>query len=81
MRTFSLLVVDDQVSNFDVIEALLGSSHGGLDSGHSYQFHYADSGESALNSLSVIFPDLILLDVMMPGMDGFEVCRRLKSMP
>ena len=81
MSMFTLLVVDDQVSNFDVIETLLSSSNSGLDSGHSYEFHYADSGESALNSLAVIFPDLILLDVMMPGMDGFEVCRRLKSMP
>uniref|UniRef100_A0ACD5GTH7 Response regulator n=1 Tax=Desertifilum tharense IPPAS B-1220 TaxID=1781255 RepID=A0ACD5GTH7_9CYAN len=39
----------------------------------------AQSGESALEKLSAITPHLILLDVMMPGMDGFETCRRLKA--
>ncbi len=44
-----------------------------------YEVFEADSGGSALKSVTLLQPDLILLDVMMPGMDGFEVCRRLKQ--
>src|SRR3712207_935534 len=44
-----------------------------------YEVLEADSGPAALDALTASNPDLILLDVMMPGMDGFEVCRRLKQ--
>src|SRR4051812_20100338 len=44
-----------------------------------YDVHPADSGELALASVTASRPELILLDVRMPGMDGFEVCRRLKA--
>lgn len=70
----SILVVDDEPTNFDVIEAMF------LDTDH--QLYYSSNGEEALSSLGVFFqPDIILLDVMMPGMDGMEVCRRIKARP
>lgn len=81
MSEFSLLIIDDQPSNFDVIEALLSSPHRGLTPEHSYTFHYANGAQSALDGLVFTRPDLILLDVMMPGIDGLELCRRLKAMP
>lgn len=67
----SIVVVDDEPDNFEVIEALL--------SPEDYQLHYAASGEMALASLELFQPDLIMLDVMMPGMDGIELCQRLKA--
>ena len=70
---FSILIVDDEPDNFDVIETFL--------SDQSYQLHYAASGTAALESLDIVKPDLILLDVMMPEMDGIEVCRRVKAHP
>ena len=69
----SVLVVDDQPDNFDVIETLL--------QGEGYHLHYAPSGKRALDRLEYFQPDVILLDVMMPDLDGIEVCRRLKAMP
>ena len=81
MSSFSLLVVDDQPANFDVIEALLDSPRSRLEPDHTYEFHYANGGQSALDGLAFTRPDLILLDVMMPGIDGLELCRRLKAMP
>lgn len=68
-----LLVIDDEPDNFDVIEALLHSE--------GYQLHYSRSGQRALTLLDSFQPDVILLDVMMPDMDGIEVCRQIKAMP
>ena len=68
-----ILVVDDEIHNFDVIEALLFKD--------KYELKYAADGVQALELLNTIQPDLILLDVMMPGLDGIEVCRRIKSNP
>ena len=68
----SILVVDDEADNFDVIDSLLVDQ--------DYQLHYASSGESAIACLDLFQPDLILLDVMMPVMDGIEVCRRIKAL-
>ncbi|MBO3457225.1 hybrid sensor histidine kinase/response regulator [Aetokthonos hydrillicola Thurmond2011] len=73
MNTPSILVIDDQPDNFDVIETLLTEQ--------AYVLHYAASGEEAITSLSLFQPDVILLDVMMPGIDGIEVCQRIKAMP
>jgi two-component system, sensor histidine kinase and response regulator len=68
----TLLVVDDEVINIDIlIEAL----------GDDYRVRVATDGAAALHSVTKALPDLILLDVMMPGIDGFEVCRRLKDDP
>ncbi|MGF1523022.1 MAG: response regulator [Leptolyngbyaceae cyanobacterium] len=72
MSAFSILIVDDEVINFDVIEAMLSSQ--------DYQLNYVDTGQEAINSLSLFQPDLILLDVMMPGMDGIATCRHIKAM-
>ncbi|MEE3717069.1 hybrid sensor histidine kinase/response regulator [Tumidithrix elongata RA019] len=69
----SILVVDDEPNNFDVIDAFL--------SDNEYQLHYASGGQEALKSLDIFQPDVILLDVMMPGIDGMEVCRQIKAMP
>ena len=73
MSNYSVLVVDDEPSNFDVIEALLASL--------GYQLHYTSSGSDAIALLETIQPDLILLDVMMPGIDGIETCKRIKALP
>lgn len=73
MNTPSILVVDDEVDNYDVIEALLSTQ--------GYELHYASGGQKAINSLDILQPDVILLDVMMPGMDGLEVCQKIKSIP
>ncbi len=65
-----LLVVDDQPINIQVMyQAFAGE----------YQVFMATSGEQALSICKTNPPDLILLDVMMPGIDGFEVCRQLKD--
>lgn len=69
----NILVVDDEPNNFDVIETFLSEQ--------DYQLYYASNGDSALGILETVQPDLILLDVMMPGIDGIEVCRRIKAMP
>ena len=66
-----ILVVDDHPSSRMTAVALL--------SVEGYEVIEADSGISALESVASLSLDLILLDVMMPGMDGFEVCRRLKE--
>ena len=66
-----ILIVDDTPASINVVETVL------TDSG--YQVSVATSGEKALERLSKINPDLILLDIMMPGIDGYETCRRLKE--
>ncbi|CAN1212456.1 histidine kinase [Tumidithrix helvetica PCC 7403] len=73
MNMPSILVVDDEPNNFDVIDAFLSDSE--------YQLHYASGGQEALKSLDIFQPDVILMDVMMPGIDGMEVCRQIKAMP
>lgn len=69
----AVLVVDDEPDGFEVIEAHLYRE--------GYDLFYAKSGTEALNQLDSIRPDVILLDVMMPQMDGIEVTHRLKSDP
>ncbi|MBD2200727.1 MULTISPECIES: hybrid sensor histidine kinase/response regulator [Calothrix] len=68
-----ILVVDDNPNNLKVLaEAILGCGWKAL---------MATDGESAIEQTEYAHPDLILLDVMMPGIDGFETCRRLKANP
>lgn len=68
-----ILLVDDQDKNLQLLGNHLHKE--------GYEVIFASSGEEALNVLSSGLPDLILLDVMMPGMDGYEVCRRLRADP
>jgi len=69
----SILIVDDQTAGQETLAALLRP----LD----YQLLFASNGAEALRLANTTPPDLILLDVMMPGMDGYEVCRRLRATP
>ena len=66
-----LLIVDDKTANLDLLRELLAPL------GH--QIFFATSGAKALSIASSVLPDLVLLDVMMPEMDGFETCRRFKQ--
>ncbi len=70
-RTPRVLVVDDNAVNRDLIDACLA----GIDC----EVRLADGGVEALDVIAGWPPDLILLDVHMPGMDGYEVCRRIKA--
>jgi adenylate cyclase len=66
----SILIVDDTPTNIDILLEILSEE---------YDLSVATDGESALESVAESAPDLILLDIMMPGMDGYEVCTRLKA--
>lgn len=68
-----ILIVDDQPANLKVLLFFLKQNN--------FKVHIAENGARALQALKNHQPDLILLDVMMPGMDGFETCRRIKSSP
>lgn len=68
-----ILIVDDEASGRQTLESIL--------EGQGYQLVMAENGEQALEKARQILPDVILLDVMMPGMDGFEVCQRLRGDP
>ena len=68
----TVLVVDDNKTNIDILVNILHSE---------YEVSVAMNGKSALQIVNTDLPDLILLDIMMPGMDGYEVCRRIKSEP
>ncbi|MGB8690117.1 MAG: hybrid sensor histidine kinase/response regulator [Microcoleus sp.] len=68
-----ILIVDDNQTNLDVLFELLRN--------YGFKVLVALDGESAIEQTEYIHPDLILLDIMMPGIDGFETCRRLKADP
>jgi signal transduction histidine kinase len=69
----TILIVDDEPSAQEVLFAMLESEN--------YDLQLAKDGFQALQMLERLQPDVILLDVMMPGMDGFEVCRRIRATP
>ncbi|MCU0480836.1 MAG: response regulator [Anaerolineae bacterium] len=69
----TVLVIDDEWLNRELIEGLL--------SVFDYNVLLANGGESALKILGHESPDLIVMDVRMPGMDGYELCRAVKSNP
>jgi len=68
----TILIVDDTPANIEILGSILRAG---------YQILFATSGQDALELVAGQVPDLILLDVMMPEMDGYEVCRRLKADP
>ena len=67
-----ILIVDDHPINVDLLQELLEDD---------YQLATAASGEEALSRAADFGPNLILLDIMMPGMDGYETCRRIRATP
>jgi signal transduction histidine kinase len=69
----SILIVDDTPKNIQLLANILAK--------HDFRIAVSTSGEHALSMVSKEPPDLLLLDVTMPGLDGFEVCRRIKSNP
>ena len=69
----TILIVDDEPNTHLMLESLLFRE--------GYRLTFASNGYEALEKALELTPDLILLDVMMPGMDGFEVCTRLRSDP
>jgi len=66
-----ILIVDDTKANLQLLSDILSDA--------GYKVRPASNGELALRSVKAKLPDLILLDIKMPGMDGFEVCRQLKA--
>ncbi len=66
----TILIVDDTETNIDILVDALDSD---------YEVSVALDGETALEDIEEEIPDLILLDIMMPGIDGYEVCSRLKA--
>lgn len=66
-----ILVVDDERANLNAVERIF------MDSG--YELAFAENGNEALDAVKGCVPDLVILDIMMPGISGYEVCRRLKA--
>jgi two-component system sensor histidine kinase/response regulator len=69
----TLLIVDDVPNNLKMLFTYLRD--------REFKIRIAQDGEDALEQIAYSKPDLVLLDVMMPKLDGFEVCRRLKANP
>ena len=67
-----ILIVDDNELNLAILEELLSDN---------YETVSAESGEQAISVAPVFKPDLVLLDVMMPGIDGYETCRWIRAHP
>jgi len=68
----TVLIVDDTPANIEILSSILGAE---------YEILFATSGREALALVATQSPDLILLDIMMPDMDGYEICKRLKANP
>lgn len=66
-----LLIADDNAQNRELLDAYLGD--------HGYELEFAVDGADALAKTEAFKPDVILLDIMMPKMSGYEVCQKLKS--
>lgn len=69
--SFSILLVDDEAKNIQLLANILSKSH--------YDIEFATNGEEALNWVNSKNFDLILLDIMMPGLDGYQVCKKIKA--
>jgi len=73
MKTPKILIADDNAPNVELLDAYL--------SGYDYEIETARDGAETLEKVKSFAPDLILLDVMMPKLSGFEVCEKLKNDP
>lgn len=71
MRQERVLIVDDDPLVLEILDGLLGDS---------YELTTAASGEEALETAVKLQPDLVLMDVMMDGIDGYETCRRMREL-
>ncbi|MGA1264458.1 MAG: hybrid sensor histidine kinase/response regulator [Prochlorothrix sp.] len=71
LRPATVLVIDDEPDNFDVVEALLYEEN--------YDLHYASSGENIFARFARVDPDVLLLDVMMPDVDGLALCHQIRN--
>ena len=71
IEKIKVLAVDDTEYNLELI--------GGILSGKKYEVSFASNGLEALKKIEEVKPDIILLDIAMPNMDGYEVCRRVKK--
>lgn len=69
-QTGKILIIDDSIEHIKILISLLADQH---------EVFFAKSGGEGLEMLGIVVPDLILLDIVMPGMNGFEVCRRIKE--
>ena len=67
-----ILIVDDQPLNIEIFEELLGNK---------YELLAVNSGEQCLECMKQFAPDMVILDIMMPGIDGYQICQRIKSDP
>ena len=72
MNDIRVLLVDDEVFNYEMLDATLGNN---------IQLSYASSGRQGLSLSIEQSPQVILLDVCMPGLDGYDTCRLLKNTP
>jgi len=68
-----ILIVDDNPTNLDLLSEVL--------EGHGYRYRVATSGRATFGAIAAARPDLVLLDISMPEMNGYEVCERLKADP
>ena len=71
--TSTVLIVDDEYAGRETLQSVL--------EGEGYRLEMAENGWQAIEKAKALLPDVILLDVMMPGMTGFEVCRRIRNDP
>ena len=69
-QTMMILAVDDEPLNLMILKELFEDSH---------EITLVESGEDAMETLEKMVPNIILLDVMMPGIDGIEVCKRVRA--
>jgi PleD family two-component response regulator len=67
-----VLIADDDAQNAELLEAYLGDD---------YELRIATDGEQTLREINAWLPDVVLLDIMMPRISGFEVCKRLRASP
>lgn len=72
-KKITILIIDDELLSRATLEALLETE--------GYTLVLAEDGQQGLEKVKTFKPDLVIVDVMMPGISGFEVCRRLRASP